>query len=65
MLGISALVAFVPTTDLTRARLSYAETLGLTPVAEDPYACTFDAHGTHVRVILVDAIAHAPSTVLG
>jgi catechol 2,3-dioxygenase-like lactoylglutathione lyase family enzyme len=65
MLGHSDLVAFVASSDLGRARAFYADTLGLLPVAEDPYACTFDAHGTTLRVSLVDDPTIAPYTVLG
>jgi catechol 2,3-dioxygenase-like lactoylglutathione lyase family enzyme len=65
MLGSCDIVAFVATTDLARSRPFYADVLGLTLVSEDPYACTFDAHGTVLRVNLVDQIALAPYTVLG
>jgi catechol 2,3-dioxygenase-like lactoylglutathione lyase family enzyme len=65
MLATSDIVAFVATTDLPRARSFYATTLGLPLLSEDPYACVFDAHGTHLRVNLVDQPALAPYTVLG
>jgi catechol 2,3-dioxygenase-like lactoylglutathione lyase family enzyme len=65
MLESSDIVAFVAATDLARARAFYADALGLTLVAEDPYACTFMAHGTIVRVSRVDEIFIAPYTVLG
>jgi catechol 2,3-dioxygenase-like lactoylglutathione lyase family enzyme len=65
MLGTCDIVAFVATTDLARSRAFYADVLGLTLHSEDPYACTFDAHGTVLRVNLVDHIALAPYTVLG
>jgi len=65
MLGNFDIVAFVATTDLARARGFYGDTLGLTLIAEDPYACTFDAHGTTLRVTLVGEATIAPYTVLG
>jgi catechol 2,3-dioxygenase-like lactoylglutathione lyase family enzyme len=65
MLASSDLVAFVATTDLQRARAFYAGVLGLPVVAEDPFACTLDAHGTHIRLTPVDEAVVAPYTVLG
>lgn len=65
MLESSDIVAFVAAIDLARARAFYGETLGLTLLAEDPYACTFSAHGTIVRVSRVEEIFLAPYTVLG
>jgi catechol 2,3-dioxygenase-like lactoylglutathione lyase family enzyme len=65
MLGSADLVAFTATTDLPRARAFYVETLGLTVLDEDAYACTLDAHGTQLRVTLVHEMARAPYTVLG
>ena len=65
MLGSAALVAFAPTTDLDRAQAFYGDTLGLELVTRDGFACQFDAHGTPLRVSLVDTLTPAPGTVLG
>ncbi|HEV2309712.1 MAG TPA: VOC family protein [Acidimicrobiia bacterium] len=65
MLGSAALVAFASSTDLDRAEAFYATTLGLPLVTRDGFACQFDAHGTPLRVTLVDALTPAPGTVLG
>ena len=65
MLGSAALVAFAPTTDLDRAQAFYGSMLGLPLVSRDGFACQFDAHGTPLRVSLVDTLAPAPGTVLG
>ena len=65
VLASSDLVAFVATTDLQRARAFYAGVLGLSVVAEDPFACTLDAHGTHIRLTPVDEAVVAPYTALG
>src|SRR5947209_20467727 len=66
MLASSELVAFVPTTDLSRARAFYEGVLGLRFVEENPVACVFDADGTTLRVTLLDAVfSPAPYTVLG
>ena len=65
MLGSAALVAFAPTTDLDRAHAFYGDTLGLELVTRDGFACQFDAHGTPLRVSLVDTLTPAPGTVRG
>jgi predicted enzyme related to lactoylglutathione lyase len=64
-LPTSDLIAFMPTTDLVRARVFYEQGLGLPIAGESPIACTFDANGTTLRVIAVEKISPAPYTVLG
>ena len=64
-LGGRDVVAFIATTDVNRAREFFRDTLGLTLVSEDPFACVFDAHGTPLRVTVVNEVAVAPYTVLG
>jgi predicted enzyme related to lactoylglutathione lyase len=66
ILGKSKLVAFVATTDFTKARAFYEGVLGLT-LAEDatPFALVFDANGTMLRVTKVHEHKPAPFTVLG
>ena len=59
------LIAFVPTTDLPRARAFYAETLGLQVTDESPYACVFDANGTTLRLTPVRKLSKVRYTVLG
>jgi catechol 2,3-dioxygenase-like lactoylglutathione lyase family enzyme len=65
MLTESDLIAFVSTTDLARARIFYADVLGLRFVEESPYACVFDANGTMLRITAVAELAPPPQTVLG
>jgi catechol 2,3-dioxygenase-like lactoylglutathione lyase family enzyme len=65
MLAESDLVAFAATTDCDRARAFYGGTLGLRLVHEDGFAVVFEAHGTALRVSLVQQLAPAPYTVLG
>jgi catechol 2,3-dioxygenase-like lactoylglutathione lyase family enzyme len=65
MLATSDVIAFAPTTNLTRARAFYQGALGLPLVGEDPYAAVFDAHGTMLRITVVAEVAHAGYTVLG
>lgn len=65
VLANAELVAFLPTTDLERARAFFTETVGLSITASTPFACVFDAHGTALRVTPVDDVRPAPYTVLG
>jgi catechol 2,3-dioxygenase-like lactoylglutathione lyase family enzyme len=65
MLESCAVVAFVPTVDLERARSFYEGVLGLAVLDHNPAACVVDAHGTDVRVTLVEQLTPAPFTVLG
>ena len=65
MLTNDALVAFLATTDLDRARVFFTDTIGLALVHQDGFACVFDAHGTPLRVSLVEELHPAPYTVLG
>ncbi len=59
------LMAFAATTDLAAARAFYERALGLPMSGQSPIACTFDAGGTTLRVVLVETPAIAPYTVLG
>lgn len=59
------IMAFVATTQADRARAFYADVLGLKLTAEDPYALTFDAGGTVLRVALVEQLQPQGFTVLG
>ena len=65
MLAASPIVAFVATTDPSRAKGFYRDVLGLLLISEDEYALVFDAHGTMLRVAIVGEIVLAPYTVLG
>ena len=65
MLGKMALVAFVATTNGTRAREFYGRTLGLEIVSEDPFALACDAHGTTLRIQKVESLRPQAFTVLG
>lgn len=64
-IGTGRLIAFVPTTDLTRARAFYTETLGLPVSEESPFACVFDANGTMLRLTPVRKLSKVRYTVLG
>jgi catechol 2,3-dioxygenase-like lactoylglutathione lyase family enzyme len=65
MLEHSALVGFVGVTDLDRAGEFYGQTLGLPITEASPFALVADAHGTMLRLTLVERPAAAPYTVLG
>jgi catechol 2,3-dioxygenase-like lactoylglutathione lyase family enzyme len=65
MLDTADLVAFVPSSDLTRSESFYGEILGLELLEDTPIALVFDANGTALRVTLVDQVNPAPYTVLG
>jgi catechol 2,3-dioxygenase-like lactoylglutathione lyase family enzyme len=65
MLASSKLEAFVGTTDPEKARHFYETVLGLSFIADAPFALLFDANGIQLRVSKVEAVSPAPYTVLG
>jgi catechol 2,3-dioxygenase-like lactoylglutathione lyase family enzyme len=65
MLGSEDLIAFAASSDLDLAVAFYGETLGLTMVDRNEFACVFDANGTMLRVTAVPRVAVAGYAVLG
>jgi catechol 2,3-dioxygenase-like lactoylglutathione lyase family enzyme len=65
VLANADLVAFVATRDLDAAGAFYGTTLRLPLLDANGYARVYDAHGTQLRVTLVQSRADAPYTVLG
>jgi catechol 2,3-dioxygenase-like lactoylglutathione lyase family enzyme len=65
MLGSCQPIAFVATSDGTRAREFYEGVLGLGFVADEPVALVFDASGVMLRVTKVQSVTPAGYTVLG
>jgi len=66
MLGSTNIIAFVPTTDIARARAFYEGILGLRFVKDDGFAMVLDANGVMIRVAKVQApFTPAPFTILG
>ena len=65
MLRDADLIAFVPVSDLDRARRFYEGTLGLEGRQADDYGCMMAAHGTTLRLARVEDHAPAAFTVLG
>ena len=61
----ASIVAFVPTTDLARARDFYGGVLGLTVEETNDFACVLRGGGTMLRVTTVDSFTPHPFTVLG
>jgi catechol 2,3-dioxygenase-like lactoylglutathione lyase family enzyme len=58
-------VAFLATADVARAREYFSDVIGLRVLGDDPFACTFDANGTVLRVVAVPDVVVAPYTALG
>ena len=65
MLGSSKLMAFVGTTDSKKARHFYENVLGLSFVADEPFALVFNANSVMVRIFKLEGLTPAPYTVLG
>lgn len=65
MLGLTNIVAFVPTRDAEKARAFYEGVLGLRFVKDDGFALVLDANGIMVRVAKMKDFTPAPFTVLG
>ena len=65
MLDHCHVIAFVATAAPQRAKAFYRDVLGLPLVSEDPFALVFDAHGTMLRVTIVEQHTPADHTVLG
>jgi catechol 2,3-dioxygenase-like lactoylglutathione lyase family enzyme len=65
MLGNADLTAFVPVSDMSRARRFYEGTLGLEVREADDFGCMLTANGTTLRLARVDDFARPAFTVLG
>ena len=68
MLGSMDIVAFVPSTNMTRSRAFYETVLGLKFVSQDKFALVLDANGTTIRVADVSSVTSykpAAFTILG
>jgi catechol-2,3-dioxygenase len=65
MLGTSPLMAFIPVRELSAARNFYESTLGLTVMAENPFAVVVDANGTMLRLTPVPDLRPQPFTIAG
>ena len=61
-----SIIGFIATSDPEQARKFYGEKLGLKLIEEAlPFALVYDAHGTMLRVTIVEKVRPAGYTVLG
>ena len=65
MLGDCSLVAFLATTDTTRARAFYEGVLGLRFISDDPFAVVYSVQGIELRLQKVPQLNPQPHTALG
>jgi catechol 2,3-dioxygenase-like lactoylglutathione lyase family enzyme len=65
MLSSAKVIAFLPATDLERARHFFTATLGMTVDEVTPFACVLHMGATMVRVTKVDDLRPQPFTVFG
>ncbi len=65
MLRTSPVIAFVPSRDLERSRVFYADVLGLSVEEMTPFACVLVAGATMLRITAVESLQPQPFTVLG
>jgi catechol 2,3-dioxygenase-like lactoylglutathione lyase family enzyme len=65
MIGKSAPVAFLATSNARRCKAFYMKTLGLRFVDQDQFALVFDMGGVPLRIQKVDAVQPQPFTALG
>lgn len=65
MLNTASLISFVACSDAAAALAFYRDVLGVTLIADEPFALVFDAAGTQLRIQKVQQVAAAPYTALG
>ena len=65
MLGSAVPVAFLPSTDLDRARAFFVDALGLALVETNPVACVLRTGSVLLRVTKVEELRPQPFTVFG
>ena len=65
MLLLNQPILFLATADPIRSRSFYEEVLGLTFVADEPWALVFDVGGTALRIQKVEELSEVRYTVLG
>lgn len=61
----SRIIAFVAITDIARARKFYQDVLGLSFVAEEPFALIFQTKTSMLRLSKVPQLTPPPYTILG
>ncbi len=58
-------IHFLASADPMKSRVFYENTLGLTFIADEPFALVFDISGSPLRIQKVQSLQPAPFTVLG
>jgi predicted enzyme related to lactoylglutathione lyase len=61
----AANLGFVSSSDVARAKEFYRDVLELRVISETSFALVLDAHGTMLRITIVERVQPAPYTVLG
>jgi catechol 2,3-dioxygenase-like lactoylglutathione lyase family enzyme len=65
VVGTTALIAFVATTQPELAKTFYRDILGLRLLGDEEFALVFDANGTMLRIAKVDELRPQSRTVIG
>lgn len=65
MLNATPIIAFAATANVEAAKQFYRDVLGLTLVADEPFALVFSANGTMLRLQKVAQVVPVPYTTLG
>jgi catechol 2,3-dioxygenase-like lactoylglutathione lyase family enzyme len=65
MLSNCNIIGFIPTTDATRARAFYVDTLKLKFIADDQFALVVQTNSNNIRIVRLDSFTPAPFTILG
>jgi catechol 2,3-dioxygenase-like lactoylglutathione lyase family enzyme len=65
MLSQATLIAFIPATDIARAKEFYVDRLGLHLISENPMAAVLDCNGVMLRVTRVQELTPVSYTIMG
>lgn len=65
VLSSSGVVTFVLTRDREASKAFYTDTLGLTFVADDPFATVLEMNGAVLRIVHIDDYQAGPHPILG
>lgn len=65
VLSSSGVVTFVLTRDREASKAFYTDTLGLTFVADDPFATVLKMNGAILRIVHIDGYEAGPHPILG
>ena len=65
MLNQSKLVSFIVTANPEQSKAFYKDVIGLTLIADTPFALVFDSNGTTLRIQKMQTVPELAHTVLG